>query len=124
MEDKKLSRKEYSLGKDLALSILAVPFGVCMGTLASLINPLTIPNAIRDIRRREITSLNSFVYTVAGAVAYSEGIYRCMNKIIENPREVEAYLPVMTNVLGLVGYGFWKIYHKGKEQGKLEGSLE
>lgn len=117
-ETKKIPPKKLSY--DLAVTIPIGILGGVLGYINSWVNPLAMPNCVKDIRNGEIKNFSDFVYYTAGTLVYFCGVSNIVEKIIEDHENPVNYIPVGLNIVSGVGQIAYKV-GKGK---RLEASLK
>jgi hypothetical protein len=112
-------QKNISLARDLAISPGRTIMGYVWGRLSAWVNPLAIPNEVSRIREEGLNNFSEYLMHAAAAVGYVEGWYKTISRIVENPKDLTNYLPLMTNGAVLIGIGIKKVFDKSKLEEKL-----
>jgi hypothetical protein len=113
-------QEKTELSIDILGTAAAIPAGIGIGFIASHIFPPFIPDTIEYIREKKINNLGWYSLTTSALYGYSLGIYKIINDIAQDPRDVTNYWPLATNAIGgAIDFGY-RLYQRGIEKGKEE----
>ena len=91
-------------GKDLAKAVLVeAPYNAVYGALESLVNPFTIPMALKRIHNRYTDTLSSYAGITSRLAVYTYFWVQYIDQIKEHPDNPFSYFPLITNLLGGIG---------------------